>query len=49
VIGTLGVLILAKRLGALPSVAPMIERLRASGHYPGDTAVAAALRAAGED
>jgi predicted nucleic acid-binding protein len=48
VIGTLGVLILAKRQGALPLVGPMIERLQASGHYLGEAAISAALQAAGE-
>lgn len=49
VIGTLGVLVLAKRRGALPLVAPLIEQLRAGGHYLGEAAITAALRAAGED
>jgi predicted nucleic acid-binding protein len=48
VIGTLGVLVRAKRLHLLPAVLPLIEQLRASGHRLGPTAVADALHAAGE-
>lgn len=48
VIGTLGILILAKRCGHLTHVAPLIERLRTGGHYLGTDAVTAALRVAGE-
>ena len=48
VIGTLGVLVRAKRLRLLPAVLPLIEQLRASGHRLGQTAIAEALRAAGE-
>lgn len=48
VIGTLGILVLAKRQGKLVRVAPLIEQLRASGHYLGDSVIAAALKAAGE-
>lgn len=48
VIGTLGVLVLAKRQGKLVRVVPLIEQLRASGHYLGDAVIAAALAAAGE-
>jgi len=48
VIGTLGILVLAKRQGKLVRVAPLIEQLRASGHYLGEAVIAAALTAAGE-
>lgn len=48
VIGTLGILILAKRQGKLAQVAPLIEQLRTSGHYLGEAVIAAALAAAGE-
>ena len=48
VIGTLGILVLAKRQGKLVRVAPLIEQLRASGHYLGESVIAAALTAAGE-
>lgn len=48
VIGTLGILILAKRRGLLPAVHPLIDQMRDGGHYLGDTAVRAALNAAGE-
>lgn len=48
VIGTLGVLVRAKRRGLLTQVAPLIERLRAGGQRLSQTAVAEALGAAGE-
>jgi predicted nucleic acid-binding protein len=44
VIGTLGVLVRAKRLQLLPAVLPLIEQLRASGHRLGEAAIADALR-----
>ena len=48
VIGTLGLLVLARRRGLVERVAPLIKQLQAGGHYLGATAVGAALRAAGE-
>lgn len=48
VIGTLGLLILAKRGGLIEQVAPLIVQLQAGGHYLGPSAVQAALHAAGE-
>jgi predicted nucleic acid-binding protein len=48
VIGTLGLLVLAKRSGETAQVAPLICQLQAGGHYLGPSAVQAALRAAGE-
>lgn len=48
VIGTLGVLVRAKRIGLLQAVAPLVERLRAGGHRLGAAAIAAALSAAQE-
>ena len=45
VIGTLGVLVLAKRAGRLAAVKPLIERLRASGQRLSHAAVADALTA----
>jgi predicted nucleic acid-binding protein len=48
VIGTLGVLILAKRKNLLPEIAPLIEELRSSGYRLSDAAVHAALAAANE-
>lgn len=48
VIGTLGILVLAKRQGKLVRVAPLIEQLRASGHYLSESVIAAALTTAGE-
>lgn len=49
VIGTLGILVLAKRRGLLPEIRPLIDQLRNSGHYLGDPAVRAALNAAAEN
>lgn len=49
VIGTLGLLVLAKRRGLIDCVAPLISQLQAGGHYLGANAVQAALRAANED
>lgn len=48
VIGTLGVLVLAKRNKLIERVAPLIGQLQAGGHYLGATVVQAALRAADE-
>jgi uncharacterized protein len=48
VIGTLGVLVLAKRAGHLPAVKPLIDRLRAGGQRLSHVAVAQALAAADE-
>ncbi len=48
VLGTLGLLVLAKRRALVERVAPLIVQLQAGGHYLGANAVQAALRAAGE-
>lgn len=48
VIGTLGVLVRAKRKGLVPAVRPLVEQLRASGQRLSHSAVAEALTAAGE-
>jgi uncharacterized protein len=48
VIGTLGVLVLAKRGGHLAAVGPLVAQLRASGQRLSHAAVAQALAAAGE-
>lgn len=48
VLGTLGVLVLAKRRGLVERVAPLVLELQAGGHSLGATAVQAALQAAGE-
>jgi predicted nucleic acid-binding protein len=48
VLGTLGLLVLAKRQRLLPAVRPLIDELRAGGHWLGDATIRAALRAAGE-
>ena len=48
VIGTLGVLALAKRAGLVDAVAPLIDTLQAGGQRLGQAAVADALALAGE-
>jgi len=48
VIGTMGLLVLAKRRGLIEQVAPLIGQLQVGGHYLGPSAVRAALHAAGE-
>lgn len=48
VIGTLGVLVLAKRSGQLLAIKPLVQRLRASGQRLSHAAVAQALAAADE-
>jgi uncharacterized protein len=47
-IGTLGVLVRAKRAGVVTSIRPLIEQLRAGGQRLGAGVVAQALAAAGE-
>lgn len=49
VIGTLGLLVLAKRRGEIERVAPLIKELQRGGHYLVPRAVDAALSAAGEE
>lgn len=48
VIGTLGVLVLAKRSGLLKEISPLVHQMRESGYYLGDAVVRAALDAADE-
>lgn len=48
VLGTLGVLILAKRKGLLAEIKPVLKRMREQGHYISETAMQAALHVAGE-
>jgi len=48
VIGTVGVLVLAKRKGLVPLVMPLLERLVSSGYFLSGEIIAAALLAAGE-
>lgn len=48
VIGTVGVLVLAKRRGMLQRVKPLLEALVSSGYYLSAEIIAAALEAAGE-
>lgn len=48
VIGTVGVLVLAKRLGLLPKVRPLLDALIESGYFLGPDIVNEALRIAGE-
>ena len=47
-IGTLGVLVRAKRKGLVPEVRVLVERLKASGHRLSAAVMADALSAAGE-
>jgi predicted nucleic acid-binding protein len=48
VIGTVGVLVLAKRKGLIPLVKPQLEKLLASGYFLSAEIIAAALDASGE-
>ena len=48
VIGTVGVLVLAKRNGLVPLAKPLLEKLAASGYFLGTEIIAAALIASGE-
>ena len=48
VIGTVGVLVLAKRNGLVPLVKPQLEKLAASGYFLSEEIIAAALAASGE-
>ena len=48
VVGTLGLLIRAKHIGLVGAIAPVIEQLRAGGHYLGARSVIRALSLAGE-
>ena len=48
VIGTVGVLVLAKRKGLVSLVKPQLEKLAASGYFLGAEIIAAALAASGE-
>lgn len=48
VVGTLGVLVLAKRGGLIPEIRPAISSLQSSGQRLSRVAVSAALAAAGE-
>jgi hypothetical protein len=48
VIGTVGVLVLAKRKGFVPLVKPQLEKLAASGYFLGEEIISAALIASGE-
>lgn len=48
VIGTLGVLVMAKRQGFIPWVGPVVHEMRAGGHYISNAALQAVLQAAGE-
>lgn len=47
-IGSAGVLALAKRSGLIPSVQPLLEQLQKSGYFLSDAVVKAALQLAGE-
>ena len=48
VIGTAGVLVLAKRRGLLPKVRPLLDALIESGYFSGSNVVNEALRLSGE-
>ncbi len=48
VIGTVGVLVLAKRKGFVPLLKPLLDELAASGYFLGKEIIAAALAAGGE-
>ena len=46
--GTLGLMLVAKRLGLIPEVRPLMDTLRRAGFYVSDRLVQRVLRAAGE-
>ena len=48
VIGTLGMLVRARKRGLVPALEPLIQQLRAGGQRLSNEAIAAALAAAGE-
>ena len=48
VIGTLGVVLSAKRQGMIPAARPVLDRLRCSGMYLSDQVLTEALRLIGE-
>jgi predicted nucleic acid-binding protein len=48
VVGTLGVLVEAKRQGLIPAVRPLVERLTEQGFRLSTAVIDAALSAAGE-
>jgi len=48
VLGTLGILVLAKRRGLLKEIRPLVFQMREGGHYLSEAAIGAALDAAGE-
>lgn len=48
-IGTVGVLVLAKQKELLPAVKPLLQQLAKTSYFLGDTLIASALLAAGEE
>ena len=48
VIGTVGVILIARKRGLIPAVKPLLEELKASGHRLSEDLIARALRRAGE-
>jgi predicted nucleic acid-binding protein len=48
VIGSVGVLVLARERGLIPALAPLLEALRASGYYLSESLIQAALQRTGE-
>jgi predicted nucleic acid-binding protein len=47
-IGTLGLILLAKQIGRIPAARPVVERLRTSGMYLSDAVIDEALARVGE-
>ena len=47
-IGTLGIVLRAKRLGRIPAARPVVERLRAAGMYLSERVLTPALELVGE-
>jgi uncharacterized protein len=48
VIGTIGVLVLARERGLIPALGPVLNALRASGYYLSDALIEAAMQHVGE-
>jgi len=47
-IGSLGVTVLLKRRGLIPSARPILEKIKSAGGFVSNTAIQAALLEAGE-
>jgi predicted nucleic acid-binding protein len=48
VIGTVGVLVIARERGLIPALAPLLEALRSSGYYLSEKLIQTALERVGE-